>query len=266
MATGRMQFLSESLKRITDFSFVLPNDVKAADQESNPHYGRPAKTLYLLHGFTGTDTDWLWGGGNAHHIADQYNLNVIMPTTGNSWYLDRPGKGNKNCSFIGQELVDYTRKLFGLSDRREDTLIGGFSMGGYGAIHAGFTYPETFSGIIALSSGLVMYQLKEIEPGFANEDFDYDYYFRVFGDLKKAEDTDINLEHLILRQKECSDRKSLPDLYLACGTDDFLIDLNHRFADFLEESGINYFYEEGPGDHQWSFWNEYIMRGLDRIL
>lgn len=56
--------------------------------------------------------------------------------------------------YVGEELPAFTRRLFPLSSRREDTFIAGLSMGGYGALNAGLTYPETFGKVAALSAAL----------------------------------------------------------------------------------------------------------------
>jgi S-formylglutathione hydrolase FrmB len=39
---------------------------------------------------------------------------------------------------------DYIRKTFGLCCAKEDTFISGLSMGGFGALHTGLAYPDTF--------------------------------------------------------------------------------------------------------------------------
>ena len=59
---------------------------------------------------------------------------------------------------------------------------------------------------------------------------------------------------------------AIPKLYLAIGTDDALLPANRQFRDFLESEGAVFRYEEGPGVHDWTFWNEYIDRGLASIL
>jgi enterochelin esterase-like enzyme len=55
-------------------------------------------------------------------------------------------------------------------------------------------------------------------------------------------------------------------MYLAIGTEDNLLPSNRLFRDFLEDEGADFFYEEGPGAHTWQFWNEYIDRGLKKVL
>lgn len=48
-----------------------------------------------------------------------------MPSGENRFYLDDEKSGELYGEFIGKELVEFTRKLFPLSDKREDTFIAG---------------------------------------------------------------------------------------------------------------------------------------------
>ena len=231
----------------------------------NKNYERPMKTLYLLHGISGNDCDWEYNG-IAEDVAFAYNMAVIMITGGNNFYLDRNATGCQYCTYAGKEVVEYTRKLFGLSDKREDTLIGGLSMGGFGAIHTALTYPETFGGVVALSSALVIHDIVGLKPGEDREGLlaNYDYYREVFGDLDNLDKSDANPEVLYTRLKEAGAK--IPPIYMAVGTEDFLYKNNQEFKKFLEENGADFTYEEGPGIHDWKFWNAYITKGVEWAL
>jgi S-formylglutathione hydrolase FrmB len=50
---------------------------------------------------------------------------------------------------------------------------------------------------------------------------------------------------------------------LCCGTEDFLLQANRDYRDFLQKEEIDFTYEEGPGSHDWDFWDTYIKRVLD---
>ena len=41
---------------------------------------------------------------------------------------------------------------------------------------------------------------------------------------------------------------------------------NRAFCASLDELGVPYTYEEGPGSHEWAFWKPYLRRGLDHVL
>lgn len=259
MASGRMEFHADTIMQHANFSFVLPNDVYMEEVKDLSHYDRPPKTLILLHGLTGTDTDWLYGGV-AQEMAIQYNLAVFMPTAGNFFYLDRGYPGGNFGTFVGEEFPNYIRKTFGYAQKREDTLIGGLSMGGYGAIRTALRFSETFSGCVALSSALRIYEFAEGKDSVMPKEMVRD----VFGDPKMLPDSDRNPEVLYQNQKAAG--KPLPKLYLACGTEDTLIGANRDFRDFLQKERAEFKFEEGKGVHNWTFWNEYLPKGLDWLL
>ncbi len=264
MAQGRMQFFSNSMKRITEFSFIIPNDVSDLERLGNPHFKRSSKTIILLHGYSGIDTDWIWGGGNANFLSRKYNLNIIMPTAGNNFYLDRESSNSKFGSFIYKELFDYVHKVFNLSTAREDNLIGGLSMGAYGSMRLGLMHPERFSGICALSAPYIFDDIASMKPGFTRGDMDYYYFREILGDLDKVKGSDSDLFAVLEQAKGRKD--SLPAIYLACGTEDDLSRDSRAFNSALNAAGVEHCFEEGPGFHDWTFWNNYIQKGLDYLL
>lgn len=262
MASGRMEFHADTIMQHANFAFVLPNDVNMEEVRDPRHYDRPTKTLILLHGLTGTDTDWLYGGV-AQEMAIQYNLAVFMPTAGNFFYLDRGYPGGNFGQFVGEEFPEYVRKVFGFCSDREDTLIGGLSMGGYGAIHTALNYPERFSACIALSSALRIHALAECREDDTGV-MSWEMVLDVFGDPAKLMHSDRNPEVQYRRLKGAG--RDIPRLYLAVGTEDPLCEANREFRDFLKKERADFFYEEGSGLHNWTFWNEYIEKGLSWAL
>ena len=262
MASGRMEFHAQSIMQHAGFAFVLPNDVEMAEVRDPSHYDRPAKSLILLHGLTGTDTDWLYGGVG-QEMAIQYNLAVFMPAAGNFFYLDRGYPGGNWETFVGEELPDYIHSVFGCCARREDTIIAGLSMGGYGALHTALARPERFGACIALSSALILHDLCAA-PGEAATVMPPEMIRDVFGDTETLLSSEKNPEFQYERLQSAG--APLPDIYMAVGTEDPLLPANRRFRDFLAGAGARYRYEEGPGAHNWRFWNGYIDRGLAWVL
>lgn len=263
MATGRMEFHADSTMQHANFSFVLPNDVEMEEVFDLKYYDRDPMNLILLHGLTGTDTDWLYGGV-AQLMAIQYNVNIFMPTTGNSFYLDKGYIGGNYCTFIAEELPAYIEKTFGIEMKRDNTMIGGLSMGGYGSIRTAFLYPEKYFACIALSSALVINDIASEESSEVSDLLDPRMKRDIFGDPKQMRGSDLDPEALYLRLKASG--KEAPFLYFAIGLEDNLIDDNRGFRDFLRAQEADFFFEEGPGRHTWQFWNEYIDRGLKTVL
>jgi S-formylglutathione hydrolase FrmB len=54
-----------------------------------------------------------------------------------------------------------------------------------------------------------------------------------------------------------------PALYQCCGTEDALYPRNLRFREHARSLGLDLTYEEGPGAHDWGFWDLWIQRVLD---
>lgn len=263
MALLQVNYFSEALMKLTTFQMYLPNDLQPPMTEGNEHYKRAVKTLYLLHGFSGNSFDWITGS-LAQEMAIKYNLAIVMPSGENSFYLNAKGTGRAYASFLGEELVSYLSKTFALSDKKEDICIGGLSMGGFGAIHTGLAYPETFNKMFGLSSALIVNKIKGMRPGTADDIADYDYYAGVFGDLEQLDCSKNNPEYLVHKLKE--NGTEVPPVFMACGTEDFLISENREFRDFLRREGINLTYRESTGIHDWKFWNEYLEPAIQWML
>lgn len=263
MALIQTNFYSAALRKIVTFHIILPNDAGADKTAGNRHYERPMKTLYLLHGFGGNSADWIQGS-IVNELAIDYNIAVVMPSGENSFYLNGRGTGSAYETYTGVELVEYCRKTFGLSDRMEDTCIGGLSMGGFGAIHTGLQYPRTFGKVFAMSSALIVYNIAGMKPGTDNTIADYDYYERIFGNLEELDSSENNPEYLIRKLKQEGSR--IPPLFMMCGTEDFLIGENRRFKAFLEQAGIDLTYSESSGIHNWKFWNENLEPAIQWLL
>lgn len=263
MASAQFSFFSTALARITSFRIILPNDVPVFVKMGNPHYERPTKVLFLLHGYSGCDTDWLYNAP-VQELSGKYNLAIVLPNGENAFYLDAKETGRQYGTFIGEELVNYVRTTFGLSDKAEDTFIGGYSMGGFGALHTALAYNHTFGKAVALSSALIIHQIKIMEPDSKDGIANYEYYKRIFGDLAKAEKSENNPEVLVSKILENNDK--LPEMYLAIGTEDFLYEHNQIFKKFLEKKQVEFEYHEGPGAHDFVFWNQHLEPSIQWLL
>jgi putative tributyrin esterase len=53
-----------------------------------------------------------------------------------------------------------------------------------------------------------------------------------------------------------------PMLYQCCGTEDFLYEENVDFRDHALRLELPLHYEEGPGEHEWGYWDAAIQRVL----
>lgn len=259
MALIQMELMSQSLMRTVPVNVILPAD-KMTLPGMPKRADKPYKTLYLLHGVFGSYIDWVCGT-RIQRYAEERDLAVVMPSGDNSFYVDRPESNNLYGQFVGRELVELTRKMFPLSRRREDTYIGGLSMGGFGALRNGLKYSDTFSHIIALSGALHLEQMaaRTEDAGFFIET--KSYAEACFGDLSKVLESDKNPKYLVKQLKAAG--KDIPRLYMACGDQDSLLPVNREMAGFLKEQGADVTFEVGPGNHEWDFWDTYIKKAIE---
>ena len=266
MATHYVKFRSESLMRNGEFYIHLAEKEVPFFLQDNPYYKRKAKTLILLHGYSGDCIDWLYNAP-LQDLANRFNVNFFMPNGDNSFYLNNKATGYRYASYVGEEFIEYTRKTFNLSAKREDTFIGGLSMGGFGALHTGLMFNDTFSKVIALSSALIQGMIKVLSPEMPeNPMANYDYYAWTFGIRENVdfETSENNPEYLVRRLVE--EKKQLPDIYMACGTEDFLIEPNRQFKAYLDSIGYPVTFFTGPGVHDMVFWRAQLEAGLEWAL
>ena len=121
MAWFQVSFFSSALLHSVPVNVLLPDRMGRKE-------GEKCRTLYLLNGFRGDHTDWLLNT-DVNGWSRLYDCAIVMPSGENSAYMDHAVSGTKYGEYIGKELVDFTRKSFPLSDRREDTAVAGLSMG-----------------------------------------------------------------------------------------------------------------------------------------
>ncbi|MBR2802811.1 MAG: acetylesterase [Erysipelotrichaceae bacterium] len=250
MAVLRVTYMSQALRRPVPLEVILPADRLGPNGYLDPA-GKKYKTLYLLHGLLGNEEGWLHNTRVALSAA-QKGLAVVMPAGENSFYIDadEPLLHRDFGSFIGEELPLITRRMFPLSEKREDTYIGGLSMGGYGALRNGLKYADTYSRIIVMSPAIHFFEQEDFRSVMGEE--------AVFGDLQKAKGTDRDPRWLVKQLKE---RK--PEIFLCCGLQDGLLPASHSFRDFLEEEKYPFVYREEEGIHDWFFWDKMLPKALD---
>ena len=150
--------------------------------------------------------------------------------------------------------------MFPLSNKREDTFIAGFSMGGYGALRNGLKYSETFSKIGALSPALVN-ELSFIVPVRG------DFVKRArkatrdcFEPVNKIRGTD--KDYTVFLKQLLAENKDIPKIFLACGKQDFLYSLARINNHYLTRKKVDHEFMVEDGGHKWSF----AQKALDKFV
>ena len=248
MAHLEVDYYSDALGMSGNMHVLLP---ESAAQGS-------VQTLYLFHGMS--DDASMWTRRTAIECyADAKGIAVVMPDAGLGWYTDMH-RGQNWFAFVSEELPHLTRRFFPmLSHRREDTFAGGLSMGGYGALKCCLRAPGTFSRAICLSGAL---DVAQIARGGTVEALS-GYWEDVFG---PAGEIPGSFNDLFAAAQEMKDSPLKPSVYMWCGIQDFLYEINLRMRDHLRALGYALVYEESSGDHQWKYWDQKIADALDWLV
>jgi S-formylglutathione hydrolase FrmB len=248
MALLRIDHVPETVKVNLPLNIIIPDPGKMG---SVPVAGR--KVLYLLHGLS--DDGSAWQRYTAiETIAGLYGLVVVMPSVGRSFYTDQPN-GQGYFTYLTDELPRYLKQVFGLSPRREDTLIAGNSMGGYGAFKAAFLHPDLYSAAASLSGVLSLAFIHSYPNDPRRPEFEF-----LFGDVEKLAGSEHDPAAWL--ERAAARPSNLPRLYMACGRQDDLYPLNIQFHSACQALGIPVEDHEEDGFHDWFFWNTHIQHFL----
>ncbi len=197
--------------------------------------------LYLCHGF-GDDASGWYRVGKANFIAD----NLIAASKANPCIIVMPlghvnipkttdaTKEHAEENYVGveKELIDGVMPLvenhYRTDARREGRAIAGLSMGGGQAIRIGLTHLDKFKYVHGYSSALDWHSCEEV--------------------------LNSNVDAIIAAQ---------PQLWIGCGTSDFLKQENESFEKWLNDKGIQHTYHWSKGGHTWRVWRDYLETTLN---
>ena len=231
MARISCNVISYTLKRTVNIEVVLPTVTipEAMMNEGKVHHTYPAPfpVLYLLHGYGNNEKQWT-GYTNVELYAEERQIAVVMIAGENRFYLD--GETDSFAQFIDNELREFVTNTFPISSKREDAYIAGLSMGGFGALYHGLTHPEHYAAIGAFSPAVRMQGMN------------------------------VDLTKMIVEMD------SIPDLYIACGEDDFVYGDASAFAGVAGKKFHNVTWKSVPHfAHEWRFWDMQVEQFMDWI-
>lgn len=258
MAFFQGNIYSKALGMETQLYVSLPQDGRNGLAQSLP------KSLILLHGISDNASGWA-RRSQADYFATKYGISVFIPEVQRSFYQDMR-YGAAYYTYISEELPKLMSVLFRVSDRREDRMVAGLSMGGYGAIRVAFGRPDLFGYCGAFSAGCDLQAIvdnRERVNGTGDMGFNFpnELAAAIGTDYILAEDADL---YRLLGKVSKTDEK--PKFYLACGTEDFVYSMNVELKDYCNTLALDFLYEEWPGIHDWDFWNVSLERMLKHFL
>jgi len=252
MALIHLDHIPQSVKVNLPLNILIPEPGEMKDIPV-----RDRKVLYLLHGLSDDASAWQ-RYSSIEIYARQYGLVVVMPSVGRSFYLDQPN-GQRYFTYLVEELPRYLEDVFGLKPRREQKLIAGLSMGGYGAVKAALLYPERYFAAASFSGVLSLAIMDSQSDHPDRKEFE-----GLFGNLERLAGS--QNDPLAWLQKAADKREFLPRLYASCGLEDDLYPVNVMFREACKKYNVPLEYHEAPGKHDWYFWDAEIQRFLASLL
>ena len=210
----------------------------------DPTSKRKYPVLYLLHGYSDEDGTWTQMG-KANVILDNLiaagkakPMIVVMPLGyGDMEMITRGWIAWQDQALVRRNFALFDKALYSevmprvtaeypLSVSREDRAIAGLSMGGAETLLVGLNHAQDFAWIGAFSAGGI---------GDAN-----------FAPLFPA----------ITPQSAPTINASLRLLWISCGTEDGLLEPNHKLIAWLEQQGMTPKVVETSGMHAWPVWRD----------
>ncbi|MFT4142948.1 MAG: alpha/beta fold hydrolase [Mobilitalea sp.] len=192
-------------------------------------------------------------------------------SAGGSYYVNSPVIGNWE-DYTVKEVVSYIDSNYRTLAKAESRGICGFSMGGYGALHLAFLYPDVYSCVYSMSPGV----LAPGKIGDALDTWKYDRQFLRAYSLAFAYNEEEPYETLPVRDGSEADNSLLErwesgfghweekvDAYLlldsklkaiglSCGSYDtygWITEGTIYLSDFLKQKGINNLLVNFDGGH-----------------
>ena len=206
--------------------------------------------LYLLHGYSDDASGWT-SVGRAHVILDNLiaagkakPMIVVMPlgygapemlTYGWGGFSNHQDLWRQNLDrftpALLTEVMPQVEAAYRVDKDRSSRAIAGLSMGGTESLLTSLNHLDQFAWIGAFSSGGL------------NDQFDSD-----FPGLNAAANSKISL------------------LWIACGTDDHLIEINRKLREWLKNKGVTHVDIETPGAHTWMVWRRNLTEFASLIF
>jgi len=198
--------------------------------------------LYLLHGFSDDASGWS-AVGRANVILDNLiaqgrtkPMLLVMPLGYGAPEILRGGFGAfRNTELRDRNFAKFSEALLGevlprvesgylVNKDRNSRAIAGLSMGGSESLLSGLNNLDKFAWVGAFSSGGIP------------EEFDKDF-----------------------PKLDAKANNQLKVLWIACGLDDRLIELNRRLRSWLDAKGVHKVDVETPGAHTWMVWRRNLV-------
>ena len=248
---------SETLKLDWNYTIDLP---RGYDDPANA--SKPSPVIYLLHGAVGNHRN-LVERFSTPEIMDTLIENgqmpeaiVVFPDGFNSYYIDGSAL-DMESAFIN-DLFPTIESLYRADAAKEGRIIGGISMGGYGAARFALKYPELFSAALLISPAVWA------EPTRGNDLYDNWHVFP---------EGDANFSQSVWESfypasylEDYTAKNSPVSFYVISGDADTTVDISevqNFYNQLLTVAPDAQLSVEPDGVHAWTFWEPAAPKALE---
>lgn len=236
---------------------ILPPSYDTAEAKTRTY---PA--LYFLHGL-GDNEQGLVNFGGWNLLEDLQRKGrvgeyiVVTPDGGRGFYVNSKDGRNRYEDFFIREFLPAIEKRYRIRASRAARGIGGFSMGGYGALRLAFKYPEMFGSVSAHSAAL-MESLPQVAPNSPRMQSRLAMLTGVFGSPLDPEFFEQQSPFTLARGRTAALRRLR--IYFDCGReDDYGFDAGAKaLHDQLTAQKIEHEYHLYPGGHTPFYFLEHL--------
>lgn len=245
---------SKIMKIDWNYTIYLPKGYKLQE-----NYSKKYPVIYLLHGSYGNHRNLVERFPINDQIDDLINQGklpeciVVFPDGFNSFYVNGPGF-NMEDAFL-KDLIPTIEKNYRVSVKKEDRIIGGISMGGYGAARFALKKPELFNTALLISPA-VWETRKEGEVC-------YDWHIFVDSDNKFSQEAWAK-EHPLSYLEQYKKANSPVNFFIISGKSDQVVPYStvENFSNKLEKYAYVNLKFEDKGVHEWAFWQGATKQAL----
>ena len=248
MALLQLNYLSKTIGAHNSLNVILPEDESFFDTNRE---AKPLKSMLVLHGLS-SDANSYIRYTSIERYANDHQLAIIMPNADHSFYSNM-AYGHSYYDYI-LEIYEYVHQILPLSKKREDNFIAGHSMGGYGTIKFALTQSDKFAKAAPLSAVFEAQRFIDLDwTDFSPQS--------ITGNNTQIKGTELDTYYLL--DQAIDSNVDIPELFIMCGKEDFLYHDNLQFIETLNKKGVSYKFEDGPGDHDYAYWDRAIKRAID---
>ncbi len=262
MANFNITYFSPCLRFNTSLKVFVPTPSvdEVMSKRTINYFHRDVKypVLYLLNDVYSDSSDWL-NFTNIMRYAQEKHIVVVLPSVGNSFYQDMY-KGSRYKTYLSEELPKFIERYFPVSKEKQNTFIGGVSVGGYGALNIALNRPEKFGKVFSIA-GLLDLDDNSINKIYKNQ-IDLESLFENFKNNKHYNKNFTN--QINISVKEFLNQK--PNIFLSCKKNSSLYQMHLEYLDKLKQNNFETVFEENKEElDNWSFCDKSIEKALNWI-